>query len=106
MESGEKRCIWQADDWPDWRCDLAKLDTVLFKSRFWQRWSAKPFNARQLKVLGRVLDGLDSRLTSSKWAPIAQCSPDTALRDITQLLEAGVLKKSAGGGRSTAYELS
>ena len=63
-------------------------------------------NERQVKLLNRVLDGFEGRLTSSKWPAIAKCSPDTALRDITQLIELGVLKKSPGGGRSTGYELA
>lgn len=82
------------------------LDAVLFKARFWQRWAGTPMNERQAKLLNRLLDGFDGKLTSSKWAAIAKCSPDTALRDITQLLELGVLKKSPGGGRSTGYELA
>src|SRR6218665_3460786 len=73
---------------------------------FLQRWSGTPFNERQVKLLNRLLDGFEGKLSSSKWAAIAQCSPDTALRDITQLLELGVLKKSPGGGRSTGYELA
>ncbi|WP_304350048.1 Fic family protein [Comamonas testosteroni] len=81
------------------------LDTVLAKARFWQRRAGTPLNERQVKLLSRLLDGFEGKLTSSKWAAIAKCSPDTALRDITQLLELGVLKKSAGGGRSTGYEL-
>jgi len=82
------------------------LDGVLSKARFWQRWAATPMNERQIKLLGRLLDGFDGKLTSSKWAAIAKCSPDTALRDITHLLDLGVLKKSAGGGRSSSYELT
>ena len=82
------------------------LDAVLLKARFWQRWAGTPLNERQAKLLNRLLDGFDGKLTSSKWAAIAKCSPDTALRDITQLLELGVLKKSPGGGRSTGYELA
>lgn len=81
------------------------LDTVLAKARFWQRWAGTPLNARQVKLLNRLLDGLDGKLTSRRWASIGKCSPDTALRDITQLLALGVLKKSPGGGRSTAYEV-
>lgn len=65
-----------------------------------------PLNERQIKLLNRLLDGFDGKLTSSRWGSIAKCSPDTALRDITQLLELGVLKKSPGGGRSTGYELA
>ncbi|MBL0143800.1 MAG: Fic family protein [Betaproteobacteria bacterium] len=82
------------------------LDTVLVKARFWQRWATTPLNERQVKLLNRVLDGFEGKLTSSKWAAIAKCSPDTALRDINELLALGVLRKTAGGGRSTAYELN
>jgi Fic family protein len=82
------------------------LDAVWVKARFWQRWAGTPLNERQVKMLNRLLDGFEGKLTSSKWGAIAKCSPDTALRDITQLLERGVLKKSPGGGRSTGYELA
>ena len=82
------------------------LDAVLVKARFWQRWAGQPLNERQVKLLNRLLDGFDGKLTSSKWATIAKCSPDTALRDITQLLDLGVLQKTPGGGRSTGYELA
>jgi Fic family protein len=82
------------------------LDGVLAKARFWQRWAGSPMNERQVKVLSRLLDGFEGKLTSSKWAAIGKCSPDTALRDITQLLELGVLRKSPGGGRSRGYELA
>lgn len=82
------------------------LDGVLAKARLWRRWAATPLNERQAKLLNRLLDGFDGKLTSSKWAAIAKCSPDTALRDITQLLQMGVLRKSASGGRSTSYELA
>ena len=82
------------------------LDAVMVKARFWRRWAGTPLNERQLKLLNRLLDGFEGKLTSSKWAAIAKCSPDTALRDINALLERGVLKKSPGGGRSTGYELA
>jgi len=81
------------------------LDAVLVKARFWQHWATTPLNERQVKLLNRVLDGFEGRLTSSKWAAIARCSPDTALRDITDLLARCVLRKTAAGGRSTSYEL-
>lgn len=85
------------------------LDAVLAKTRFWQRWAAPgsaPLNERQVKLLNRLLDGFDGKLTSSKWAAIAKCSPDTALRDITDLLARGILHKSDAGGRSTSYEIT
>jgi Fic family protein len=85
------------------------LDAVLARTRFWQRWGAPgsaPLNERQVKLVNRLIDGFEGKLTSSKWAAIAQCSPDTALRDITDLLARGVLRKSDAGGRSTSYELN
>jgi Fic family protein len=66
-------------------------------------------NERQTKVLnivlGRVLDGIEGKLTNAKWAALAKCSADTALRDINDLLARGVLRRLEGGGRSTGYEL-
>uniref|UniRef100_UPI00333F2F48 Fic family protein n=1 Tax=Castellaniella defragrans TaxID=75697 RepID=UPI00333F2F48 len=82
------------------------LDDALSKAKFWQRWAGTPMNGRQVKLLNRLLDGFDGKLTSSKWAAICKCSPDTALRDINQLLALGVLRRSPGGGRSTGYELA
>jgi Fic family protein len=82
------------------------LDAVLAKTRFWQHWAATPLNERQVRLINRLLDGFEGKLTSSKWAAIAKCSPDTALRDITDLLARGVLRKTDAGGRSTSYELN
>jgi len=82
------------------------LVAVLAKARFWQRFAGLPMNERQVKLLNRLLDGFEGKLTSSKWAVVARCSPDTALRDINELLALGVLRKSAAGGRSTSYELN
>lgn len=62
-------------------------------------------NARQTLVLNRMLDGFEGKLTNARWAAIGKCSADTALRDISDLLERGVLRKLEGGGRSTGYEL-
>lgn len=82
------------------------LSVVLVKADFWQRWAGTPLNVRQVKLLNRLLDGFEGKLTSSKWAAIAKCSPDTALRDIQDLLERGVLQKSEAGGRSTSYAIN
>lgn len=82
------------------------LDAVLAKARFWQRWGATPMNERQTKLLNRLLDGFEGKLTSSRWAAIAKCSADTALRDINELVALGVLRKSGAGGRSTSYEMA
>ena len=83
----------------------AALDAVMSKAQFWQRWGNVAMNDRQAKLVNRLLDGFDGKLTTSKWAAIAKCSADTALRDIADLLEKGVLVKSPAGGRSTSYEL-
>ena len=83
----------------------ASLSAVLARSRVWQRWAELPLNERQIKLLNRLLEGFEGKLTSSKWAAIAKCSADTALRDIGDLVARGVLKKSESGGRSTSYEL-
>jgi Fic family protein len=84
----------------------ASLDGVLFKARFWRRWADAPMNERQVKLLNRLLDGYEGKLTSTRWAAIAKCSPDTALRDITELMTLGVLRRTPGGGRSTGYEIT
>ena len=81
------------------------LDAVLVKARFWRHWGSMPLNERQVKLLNKLLDGFDGKLTTSKWAAIAKCSQDTALRDISDLLTRGVLRKADAGGRSTSYEL-
>ena len=82
------------------------LDAVFVKARSWPRWAGLPLNERQVKLLNHPLDGFDGKLTSSKWRAIAECSPDTALLDITHLLELVVLQRALGGGRSTDYELA
>jgi len=81
------------------------LDDVLARSRFWLKWGDTPMNPRQTKVINRVLDDFQGNLTAKKWAALAKCSPDTALRDINDLVERGALHKSPAGGRSTSYEL-
>ncbi len=81
------------------------LADVLKKARFWESHAAAQFNDRQRDVLNRLLDGFEGKLTSSKWAVLEKCSQDTALRDIDDLVERGVLVKDAAGGRSTSYSL-
>ncbi len=67
--------------------------------------SGASLNARQVRVLNRLLDGFEGKLTSGKWAALAKCSSDTALRDIHELVAMGVLQRSEAGGRSTSYTL-
>ncbi|KQW46590.1 MULTISPECIES: Fic family protein [unclassified Roseateles] len=81
------------------------LDAVLHKSRFWHRVHGAALNERQVQVLNRLLDGFEGKLTTAKFAALAKCSTDTALRDLNALVALGVLQRSGAAGRSTHYEL-
>ncbi len=81
------------------------LDAVLDKALFWERVEEFPLHERQRAMLARLLGGFQGKLTTSKWASMAKCSQDTALRDITELMEWGVLLRNPGGGRSVSYSL-
>lgn len=82
-----------------------ELAKVLEKSAFWEKHKMTLFNERQLLMVKRLLDDFEGKLTSSKWAKMQKCSQDTALRDLTDLLNKSVLEKDPAGGRSTAYRL-
>lgn len=81
------------------------LETVLQKARFWSKAATVSINDRQRLMLNKLLDGFEGKLNTSKWAKIARCSQDTALRDIQDLMEKGILAKRESGGRSTSYIL-
>jgi len=81
------------------------LSLVIKKHKFWNTYGTQIKNERQKKILNKLLDGFTGYLTTSKWAKIAKCSQDTALRDIQDLIDKGILIKSSSGGRSTKYEL-
>ena len=84
----------------------ATLSTVLHKARVWQRIGSTRVNDRQRKVINRLLDGFQGNLTTSKYAKLVGCSTDTALRDIRDLLDRGVLLRNPGRGRSASYRLA
>ncbi len=81
------------------------LKRVLKKADFWNKHNDTVLNSRQRLMLNKLIDGFDGKLKTSKWAKIAKCSPDTALRDIKDLIEKGIMKQEESGGRSTNYEL-
>ena len=81
------------------------LESTIIKAKFWEKHSQISLNDRQRIMLNKLLDGFDGKLTSSKWAKITKTSPDTALRDIQDLISKRILQKEAQGGRSTNYEL-
>jgi len=82
------------------------LGAVQYKARLWQRINRVPVNDRQRLVINRMLNGFKGFLSTSKYAKLAKCSTDTALRDIEDLLERGILVRNPGRGRSTSYRLA
>ena len=102
-------------DWLDWflNCLFRALENteetlkrVLKKADFWDKNKETILNSRQRLILNKLFDGYDGKLKSSKWAKITKCSADTALRDIKDLIDKGILKQEESGGRSTNYELT
>ncbi|WP_241911822.1 Fic family protein [Telmatospirillum siberiense] len=84
----------------------AVLGNVLRKARFWRQMEGQPLNDRQRAMINRLLDGFEGKLTSSKWAKLTKVSPDTALRDINDLIGREILIRDEAGGRSTSYSLA
>jgi len=84
----------------------AAIEQVLTRQRFWQNLQGKPLSERQTRVLNRLLEGFEGRITTRKWAALGKCSHPTAQRDINALIELGALKPGEAGGRSTAYLLN
>ncbi|MDR1553648.1 MAG: DUF4172 domain-containing protein [Prevotellaceae bacterium] len=82
------------------------LLSVMKKSEFWKIHDRTPLNNRQRLVINKLMGSIDGKLQSSKWAQMANCSSDTALRDIKDLMEKGILRQQQQGGRSTNYELA
>lgn len=84
---------------------ISTLSKILHKAQFWEELSGTSLNDRQRKIINRLLDGFEGKLTTSKWAKIAKCSQDTAHRDILDLIDRQILRKNPAGGRSTSYSL-
>jgi len=83
---------------------LAGVGVSPQRNAYWSRFADVPPNARQQKVLNRLFEDFEGKLTTQKWAAIAKTSPDTALRDLNALVEAGMRVRATAGGRSSAYE--
>jgi Fic family protein len=81
------------------------LSSVLERTKFWDRQASTDLNERQRKMINNLFGGFTGHLIRSKWAKITKCSQDTALRDIQELVDKRILKKSKAGGRSTVYHL-
>jgi len=101
-------------DWLVWFLDRMKdalheteesMKQVLLKAEFWEKHKDIQFNERQRLMINKLFDDFYGNLTTSKWAKMTKCSTDTALRDITDLLEKGILVRNEAGGRSVNYKL-
>lgn len=84
---------------------MVTIERTLNKATFWENHRHVAMNERQTKMVNMLWDGFEGKLTSSKWAKINKCSPDTALRDLQDLVAKGILVRTESGGRSTGYEL-
>ncbi len=82
------------------------IERILQKAAYWEKFRKIEVNERQRKVINRLWDDFEGKLTSSKWAKICHCSQDTALRDINDLIDKGMLRNSGEGGRSANYLLA
>ena len=101
-------------EWLDWFLNCLKnamlttentTQKIVQKAEFWKLHQQTPINERQRLMLNKLLDGIDGKLQTSKWAKITKTSTDTALRDIKDLIGKGILIQTAEGGRSANYEL-
>lgn len=113
LERTQKGCM-DITEWIKWYLDiiedairhsLEKIEVTLRKSAYWDGFRDIEINERQRKVVNRLWDGFEGKLTTSKWARICHCSQDTALRDINDLIAKGMLRKSDSSGRSAHYLL-
>ena len=82
-----------------------QLEPLQKEQEFWFQNGTKMENERQQKMVAMLLDGFEEKLTTTVWAALTDCSQDTALRDIQDLVEKGILEKLPGGGRSTSYQI-
>ncbi len=112
LEKAQKATL-DISDWLLWFLDCldrtlrsaeTSLTRIIRKATLWQSINHRvKLNDRQRGVINALLDGPDSDLSTSRYAKIAHCSLDTALRDIRHLVDAGILRLGSGGGRSTRY---
>ena len=102
-------------EWLDWFLNCLKnamlatentTQKILRKAEFWELHQLTPINERQRLILNKLFDGFEGKLQTSKWAKITKTSTDTALRDIKDLVEKGILQQSDDRGRNANYELA
>ena len=86
-----------------------QVSLALSHSKFWQKHAEAGLNQRQVKVIKRLLEagpgGFEGGMTNRKYVGLAKASRETAKRDLTDLVNKGILIRNQGGGRSTSYSL-
>ena len=82
-----------------------EIDEAMRKKGFWDSVKMLPLNERQVRLINRLFDGFEGKLTAEKWARIAKCSHSTALRDINDLIGKGILEEDGGNTRNAGYRL-
>jgi Fic family protein len=101
-------------EWLNWFLNCLKhamlatentANQILRKAQFWKLHEKTAINERQRKILNMLFENFEGKLQTSKWAKINKTSSDTALRDIKDLVEKGILQATNEGGRSVNYEL-
>lgn len=111
----EQHSIGDITEWLEWFLHCLKnamlttentTQRILRKAEFWKLHEKTAINERQRTILNMLFDGFDGKLQSSKWAKITKVSTDTALRDIKDLIEKGILQETNEGGRNANYELA
>ena len=114
LEKTQKNADLDITAWLEWflSCLDRALSTteqtladVFKKAAFWETHRTSSFNDRQRRMINKLFDGFEGKLTSTKWAKMTKTSHDTALRDISELLDKKILTKDDAGGRSTSYQL-
>jgi Fic family protein len=102
-------------EWLDWFLNCLKnamlvtentTQKILRKAEFWELHEHTPMNERQRLILNKLFDDFEGKLQTSKWAKMAKTSADTALRDIKDLVEKGILQQTDEGGRNASYHLA
>ncbi len=83
----------------------ASVSTILNKSLFWQRRSNIGLSQRECDMLNLFLDGYEAKITSKNWASLAKCSKDTAIRDIQDLVDKGILREDQPGAKRPSYSI-
>lgn len=112
----QQRSSLDITSWLEWFLDCLgravssaekTLNKVLFRAQLWNKINQNPVNDRQRIIINRMLeDNFKGHMNTSKYAKLAKCSNDTALRDIQDLKARDIFIQNPGGGRSTSYRLT